>query len=167
MPFIPYIRESARKHSREPLGTTEKQSVKSIVPILCLFLLFSVHCFGQKNSQLISSSISDCKEDCFIEANLTSLNHEKDVLSVKAGVNLNCGGNFSTSFEFLNGDTLNLIVYRKPSENGTVAVSSCNCYYELSYDIGDVTHKPRVVLINGQTFVENRQDAGWVSIDED
>ena len=142
--------------------------MKSLISVLCLVLFFSPECYGQRDPKLISSVVSDCKRDCYIEANLTSLILKDEVLTIEAGVNLNCGGDFATTFELSSDDdTLNLLVYRKPLGNGSIAHRSCNCYYELSYVIGNVNHLPKTVLINGKTFEENRRDAGWINLDKD
>jgi len=141
--------------------------MKGIIPILSLILVFSVKCYGQNNPQLKSASISDCQEQCAIDADLTSIILKEGILNIEAGVNLNCGGQFFATFKFWDSDTLDLVVYRKPSKNGTVAHRSCNCYYELSYQIGNVNQIPKLVLINGGTFKENRRDAGWVRWDDD
>lgn len=137
--------------------------MKSVIPVLGLLISLSVNCSAQTSPRLMAVSVSNCERDCYILADLTSIILKGDTLEIEAGVNLNCGGDFLGSFDYWDSDTLNLIIPRKPSENGIVAHMSCNCYYEIAYKIVNISQMPTEVLINGKTFKENRRDAGWAS----
>ncbi len=129
--------------------------------IIALILLQSINICAQTAPSIESFNLSKCKENCFIKADLISISKIKDTLLIEAGINLNCCGNFRGSFEFLTKDTLNLIIKNQPDENGVYKSCSCNCYYVTQFKILNAASLPKIILINGRTFEENRNDAGW------
>ena len=128
--------------------------------ITIVLLLISGLAYSQNSPELVSVSMSECQENCFLESNLTSMALSNDTLSIKVGVRLNCCVN-EANFHFTDG-VLNLIVFNSPDENGITTVCTCDCYYEVVYTIKNITNKPHAVLINGKTFNENSNDSLWI-----
>lgn len=130
--------------------------------IIALILLHSKDVFSQITPVISNFNISECKENCFIKADLISISNANDTLSIEAGINLNCCGDYQGNFEYWSGDTLNLKIENRPDESDILTSCNCNCYYIINYKISNTDSLPKVVLINGQTFIENRNDAGWI-----
>ena len=136
--------------------------MKQSLIILVLILLQHNNVLAQNTPEIDRFNLSECKENCYIKADLISMSQIYDTLFVEAGVNLNCCGNFKGDFEYLTNDTLNLIIENQPDKSGILTLCSCNCYYVTQYKILNIDSLPKIILINGKTFTENQNDAGWV-----
>lgn len=131
--------------------------------IFILNTILSVFSYSQQSPLLKGFSISECKENCFIEADIIKMELINNTLEIEAGVNLNCCGNLEGSFAYWTKDTLNLVIDNKADKNGISTSCSCNCYYVIKYQITGIESTPELLLINGDTIEENRDDAGWVN----
>jgi hypothetical protein len=138
--------------------------MKYFLLIIILSLWQSINVNAQATASIESFNLSECKANCAIKADLISKSKILDTLFIEAGINLNCCGDFMGSFDLLSNDTLNLIIENQPNKDGILRSCSCNCYYVAKYKISNLKLNPRIILINGQTFQENRNHAGWEEV---
>lgn len=120
-----------------------------------IFITITFFNFGQIKPELLKVSLTECEENCQKDTGLIKCILTKDTLEIEAGIIFNCCGNFIANFDFWNADTLNLILFSKPNEDGAISMCVCNCYYILKYKFKNVNCIPSLILINGETFEKN------------
>lgn len=105
--------------------------------------------------KLLDFTISECKKNCLVKAGVIEDSIINNIYNIKIGANLSCCANYNGTIEYYN-DTLNLKTILSDSTN----TCFCYCYYELTYKVKNMYQKPKVILINKNTFEKNQLISG-------